>query len=224
MCSVTKSTFDVMVANDIQLEHYGFLIDNNESIEETFALIQVAQSTSTMSSLEIICNHGTNALDFSQNLIDLCLSLKSLTSLKLLCYSDNIPILIVDVTQNLTSLRSVDLKGITIIDEDTTDDLLYNKLSNAVQMGRLESFNFTYDTDTSISVAKSNHLFAFILQSCPHLKEFDLSTFDNNFDARGDINLDFRRNLSLRYIGIDMSHCRYYTFSHHFGKYWREHG
>lgn len=39
--------------------------------------------------------------------------------------------------------------------------------------------------------------------------------------ARGVIDLDFRQSHSLQKIHINMPNCRYYTFDHESGKFWR---
>lgn len=90
------------------------------------------------------------------------------------------------------------------MEKDIKDDLFYNKILN-VQKGNLESVCFIYWTPAlCISILKSNSLFAFILQSCPNLKKFEISAPDD-INASGSIYLDFRDNIFLRRARIDMS-------------------
>lgn len=71
--------FDVIIANHIQLKHFGFLIDNDTSIEKIFTSIKAAhQLMSTVSLLELFCEIEVNPVLVSQNLIDVCLQLESL--------------------------------------------------------------------------------------------------------------------------------------------------
>lgn len=70
------------------------------------------------------------------------------------------------------------------------------------------------------STEKVNHLFTFILQPCPNLKMFDFLGHVH-YCFRGVIKLDFTSNRYLNRIRLDMPHCRYYTFAHQPGKYWR---
>lgn len=39
--------------------------------------------------------------------------------------------------------------------------------------------------------------------------------------ARGALDLDFREHVCMKYIEINMMHCRYYTFHHNPGKLWK---
>lgn len=39
--------------------------------------------------------------------------------------------------------------------------------------------------------------------------------------ACGSINLDFRRHANLKQIKIKQEGCRYYSFYHEFGRYWK---
>lgn len=215
---ITKATFDVMKANDIQLDHFGFSVYTNDPAQ-TFAPIQAAQSVSSVSSLAMKCNAGTNISILNDSLMNLYLNLNNLTSLEITCFSNSAPTLIVYVLQNLCMLKSLVLKEIKIPEEEN-DNLFYNKLSD-VHEGRLESVRLAYrDSYTTVSTFKSNQLLAFVVQSSPKLKRFELSA-SNKFSANGNIYLDFRGNLFLRFVKIDLPNCQYYTFHHQFGKYWK---
>lgn len=53
------------------------------------------------------------------------------------------------------------------------------------------------------------------------LKTFDLDLNDNTFVIHGAIGLDFRNQASLKQIKIKHTNCRYYTFYHEYGRYWK---
>lgn len=94
ICPVKQSTYDAMKANNIQLDYYGFLINNDDPIGETFTLIQAAQSVSTVSSLSVTCNFETDASKIYLSLTGLCLlssvlaaSLNNINHYKYTCYT-----------------------------------------------------------------------------------------------------------------------------------------
>lgn len=43
VCSVNQPVFDVIKKNDVQLEHFETVVDNDDSFQETLAIIQNAQ-------------------------------------------------------------------------------------------------------------------------------------------------------------------------------------
>lgn len=111
-----------------------------------------------------------------------------------------------------------------LIDEEISSDLFYSNVCN-VRIGRLESLclaDFGIE-DADDSIKKTNLLFNIILNSCPNLKTIKLEDM-GDINARGNINLHFRKNQFLQHIELDMSNCRFYTFYHEFGKRWRRVG
>lgn len=90
-----------MKSNDVQLDCIGFLVDSNETIDETCMSIQTAQSVSTISSLEIGCNTLVDILLVSKSLTDLCLNLKHMTSLEITTYCNKSSILLINIHTNL---------------------------------------------------------------------------------------------------------------------------
>lgn len=142
--ATTRPVFNVMKKNNVELEHFGFFIDNIDPIEETFSTILTSPAVSTVSSLAMTCGFETDTSLLCYNFNDLCLHLELLTSLEITCYCDNTPILIISVLQTLTTLRNLVLKEIQI-KQEPTDELFYNKLTN-VRTGSLESISLAYST------------------------------------------------------------------------------
>lgn len=73
------------------------------------------------------------------------------------------------------------------------------------------------------TMKNTNHLFQFILASCPLLEEFKSEGYNHVF---GILNLDFSRHAQLKYIEINVDGCRYYTFNQqlYFGNKWKNIG
>lgn len=59
----------------------------------------------------------------------------------------------------------------------------------------------------------------FALQSCPLLEKIFL--LYSNIFVPGVINLDLKGHQFLQPDDLNMANCRYYTFDHEPGKYWR---
>lgn len=210
----------VMADNSTQLQHFGPLIDINSSFEEIFTSIQAAQPVSTISSLALSCNFNVNPLVVSRHLIDLCLTLKYLTRLNMdqCTYCGHSCIQLLEIIQHLSMLESLEFEHVTIDNYNTAGDLFYAKLSS-IHTSTLESLRFADCLFLSKGpVLRFNRLLAFILQSCPNLKKFDLST---RCTTSSIIILDFRRNIDLHYTKISMHLCQYFAFHHELGKYWR---
>lgn len=210
-----------MKKNSMQLEHFGTVVDNDDSFQETLAIIQNAQAASTISSLSLINATKVGAVLLGKSLTDFCFSLKYLTRLEIWCnYSDSAPILLIDILQTRTMLESLKFKQMAI-DEWMNDELFYSKLSN-IYIGRLEQIclqEFDIHDSDDASMNEFNMIVKFILRSCPNLKNIVLNA--DEIYARGEMNLDFRENLFLYHIKLNMPDCRYYTFQHEFGRYWR---
>lgn len=110
------------------------------------------------------------------------------------------------------------IRACNIDNHNTAGDLFYAKLSS-IHTSTLESLRFADCLFLSKGpVLRFNRLLAFILQSCPNLKKFDLST---RCTTSSIIILDFRRNIDLHYTKISMHLCQYFAFHHELGKYWR---
>lgn len=69
-----------MKANDIQLDHFRFLVDTGESIEEIFAIVEKSQSVSTISSLAVMFINGVDIPNASIGFTHICQQLRHLTS------------------------------------------------------------------------------------------------------------------------------------------------
>lgn len=213
LCSALQPILDAMNANDVQLEVFGFLVINQDSIETAFIPVQTSQSTSSISSLKIKFTDAKDVLGIINPLTDLCHSLKNLASLMITSYCSHQRILLLDILENLRILKNLEFNGL-VFEEETTDDQFYNIVTN--------DNNFYNENLQSIRVSKfgvegshnlmqkPNLLFSFILRSCPNVKKIELNARDIN--TRGKSNLDFRGNHHLRQISIDMPKCRYYTF------------
>lgn len=131
MCPATPTTADVMTENNVRLEQFGFYLDENVPIEETFTSIQSAQSAvSTISSLGITYSIRVDALTFSPYLINMCLDLKCLTHLNITCdnFTDDTQLLLVEIINNLTMLKSLEFKNLYICDIEPLRDSMYNWL------------------------------------------------------------------------------------------------
>lgn len=218
LSSASQSIFYATQINNTQLEHFGCLVDSDVSVEETFKSLQAAQSISTVSSLALQYSDTFEIVDASHtSLIGFGLNLKNLTSLDITCeIAIDIPIIIIDILQNLRMLKNLALGEITM-DEETGEEFMYDNPSSSIQTGILESVCLIFSTLSGRkSILKPNYLLALLLRSCPNLKRFDLSASEEVY-ADGAINLDFRENHLLQHIQINMPDCRYYTFYHAFG-------
>lgn len=85
ICSYKQPILEELKKNNVQLEHYGFFIDEDEEIEKTFTSIGTAQPVSTISSLALEYPREMDPLRIKQSLTGLCLNLKCLTDLKVSC-------------------------------------------------------------------------------------------------------------------------------------------
>lgn len=216
----TKPVIDVMDDSAIQLQRFGFLVDGEDKIEEAFVFVKSAQSVSTISSLAVTTDTLVEPISISQSLIDLCHSLKYLTRLDIISgYRSSTPILLIEILQNLTMLKSLGFGQLTMDDETMDIEFFNNRLTN-INIGRLESLSISYlHLYAKEFFIRSDILFAFILRSCPNLEILDVSVTRTR--QNDNIYLGFRGNVLLRHIRLNMRGCRYYTFAHEFGKYWR---
>lgn len=112
LCYLSGPTLDVMTENDVQLDHFGFLLGADEPIEEIVASIKTARPASTISSPALGCNDSSiDVFILGQSLFDTCVHLKYLTRLDFnCCYADKAPVLLIDILQNLTMLESLELR------------------------------------------------------------------------------------------------------------------
>lgn len=86
-CSDLQPILDVMNANNMHTEHFGSFLDSTDSAKEKFTSIQTAQSTLSISSLEVNCFNDIVCEPLYNPLTDLYRNLKKLTSLKIKCQS-----------------------------------------------------------------------------------------------------------------------------------------
>lgn len=117
LCSISQPILDVMDSNDILLDHFRFSIDANDMITETFKSVQTANSVSTILSLEVAWKGATYQSIVGQGLTDLWCSLKNLTNLRFTCYGKNMLILLLDILQNVTTLKSLEFEDMMINDD-----------------------------------------------------------------------------------------------------------
>lgn len=97
LCTNLQPALDVMKTNSVYLKYLGFAVDGNDSVEEMSTVLQRAQSTASISSLGINCTDKTYILALSSSLINICHSLKYLTSWAVYSFSDDdVPILLTD--------------------------------------------------------------------------------------------------------------------------------
>lgn len=185
---------NLMNANGIHLQHFGFLLDTTDATEEKLKSIQTAKSTSCISSLDINCTYRVNTMALIGPIRNLCQNLKYLTSLKIKSYSFNVVILLIDVVRNLTTLENLEF-GALIIQDASNNDLFYNKVYD-IHEGRLKSICLSefVVSECDDSIKKLNLHFAFILKSCPNLNSIELMA--SEIGARsGSIYLGFRETI-----------------------------
>lgn len=185
---------NLMNANGIHLQHFGFLLDTTDATEEKLKSIQTAKSTSCISSLDINCTYRVNTMALIGPIRNLCQNLKYLTSLKIKSYSFNVVILLIDVVRNLTTLENLEF-GALIIQDASNNDLFYNKVYD-IHEGRLKSICLSefVVSECDDSIKKLNLHFAFILKSCPNLNSIELMA--SGIGARsGSIYLGFRETI-----------------------------
>lgn len=113
----------------------------------------------------------------SPSLIDLCLNyLHFLTDLQIKCYNGNSDILLIDILQNLTMLKTLKFDTVKIND-DTYAYPFYDKISTnkheTKHEGRLESVQLTYNISISskpIIYLQTKLSFQLCSRSCSKLK------------------------------------------------------
>lgn len=214
----SRSTFDVMESSNVQLNHLGFLISTNDLIEEMFTSMQTGSAVSTISSLLIAFTEFIDVSAISQRLIDVCLNLQHITSLQINCkVCINTTILLIDIIQSLTMLEGLVI-GDVMIRGETTDVQLHSKLST-IRTGRLESICLTYGVYPPGELKDLNLSLDFVLRSCSNLNDIEFSA--EEIRGQGIIDLDFTTNHLLSNIKLEMTGCKYFTFHHEFGKYWK---
>lgn len=189
-----------MAANGTQLKHFGFLVDHDEFM---FTPIKAAQPVASISCLEVYCANAVDPLTIRDPLIDLSHSLLYLTHLTVKSSLPNSPMLLIDILQTVTRLKSLQFAGLAVQEdvaitdaqptmEIAIDDSLSRKiLGTQVVVGKLESICLPeFVMDFGESIMEKVNLLAFILRSCPNLNNFDLIA--SVIGATVKINLDFR--------------------------------
>lgn len=147
--------------------------------------------------------------------------MEKLTKLEIINCSgyEKTPVLLLEILHDLTMLETLEFENLMIHD---IEYFSFNRRVSTVRLGRLKSIHLNNVVlGASYSILIANRLLAFILQSCPELKRFDLSVSHEEFKAGGIIYLDFRGSNCLQHIKLLMPYCRYYSFTHAFGKYWK---
>lgn len=137
ICRDLHPVLDVLRANGVELEHFGFALDTNGLEEETLTSIQAAQPLSATLSLEIHCPNRRSIASLGDPLVVFCCNFQYLITLKIKAYSLDLPTVMVAVIQNLTMLKTLEFSRF-IIYTDTDVSLFRRNFSN-IQMGRLES-------------------------------------------------------------------------------------
>lgn len=124
-CLPSKAVFDVLDSNDVQLTDFGFTVQRgpDATIAGLLNTVESTQSVQSVLSLKIDCEHRlSKALSpaISGSLTGLNRSLQFLTSLDIICTSDNGSILLAQMTQNLTlkTLKFYEARLDTIVDND----------------------------------------------------------------------------------------------------------
>lgn len=114
----SKEIVDILDSNGVGLDHFGFyVLGMDDPIGESFQPIQTALSVSTVSSLEITCGQLDDVSAVSKSVTDLCLSLQYLTNLEIMCkflLVKNVPILVVDIIQNLKNLKNLAISYVVL--------------------------------------------------------------------------------------------------------------
>lgn len=104
-------------------------------------------------------------------------------------------------------------------EDQESADYGHSKLAQIIP-GRLQTLRLGLNAHgASLIMKKVNHLFSFVLDSCPLLKTFDLSgCIDDGYYT---LNLDFRNHAHLKCVEIDLEQCNAYTFRHVLGVIWK---
>lgn len=142
----TQRILDVITENNVQLEKFGFSLDDSDAIEGTFKRTQSAQAVSAIKSLSLSISFEDDPLKMFPSLTNLCFHLKNLTGLKIACknLTNDLPLVLLSVLQNLTMLKSLVFEALLIMDEEEVRDLIYDKISNKRIIARLESISLLH--------------------------------------------------------------------------------
>lgn len=228
----TKSVLDLLDSNKIELKHLTIAVEEEDPIEESFNSVMAAQSSSTLSSLSVNCGVATDALAVISKLISFGYVLQYLTHLKF-DYGSSLDttILFLDILKKLTRLEGLEFALLQMNDAcilrsleevQQHDNIFYNKMIDT-KSSAIKPICLIADlkgNEGQNVFRKSNSLFNFMFSSCPMLEKFDL-LITGEITASGSFNLDFRNQTCLKQIKIKQFNCRYYAFSHEFGKYWK---
>lgn len=211
ICSLSRQLVEAMTANNLQSDDLGFILQENDPINETFDSLRLSTSFSTLASITLVCYPGVSLPLLCQTPVPLFNISGHLTRLTLTYYDDSAEHstgLFINILQNQAALESLYFRFMTMKEDS------YSVLSRQVpdiRRGRIKSIKLRINAigGEQNAAENLNRIFNFTLQSCPLLKIFRLFCA-SSIRSRGAINLDFTRHQYLQEIEFDIKSILYF--------------